>query len=159
MEEESNSNSNSNSNINININSKNTTNLCIAKSSSAKPTRLLFDRRYGWVFDEWRHPSEEALAGGRGMFCIVPLAKALLNTATHTINLATTTTIRVIENPDLLSPQSLQACLNDQLPRFTSSLKKPEFNFSVFNRNLASYPKTESSSHIQLGNSESNLVE
>ncbi|XP_061943509.1 uncharacterized protein LOC133667846 isoform X2 [Populus nigra] len=45
--------------------------------------RLLFDRRYGWVFDEWKDPSEEALSGGRGMFCILPLAKAFLTTASQ----------------------------------------------------------------------------
>ncbi|MBA0555071.1 hypothetical protein Golob_014133, partial [Gossypium lobatum] len=36
--------------------------------TNPKPSskRLLFDRRYGWVFDEWKDPSEEALAAGRG---------------------------------------------------------------------------------------------
>ncbi|CAH2061629.1 unnamed protein product, partial [Thlaspi arvense] len=50
--------------------------------------RLLFDRRYGWVVDEWKDPSEEALAGGRGMFCVVPLGKALFQTASQSINSA-----------------------------------------------------------------------
>ncbi|RRT67912.1 hypothetical protein BHE74_00007643 [Ensete ventricosum] len=51
-----------------------------------RPTkRLLFDRRYGWVFDEWKDPSEEALAGGRGMFCILPIAKSLLNVASLSV--------------------------------------------------------------------------
>ncbi|XP_023893642.1 uncharacterized protein LOC112005581 isoform X2 [Quercus suber] len=45
--------------------------------------RLLFDRRYGWVIDEWKDPSEEALAGGRGMFCILPLTKALMKTVSQ----------------------------------------------------------------------------
>ncbi|ESQ46013.1 hypothetical protein EUTSA_v10000395mg [Eutrema salsugineum] len=50
--------------------------------------RLLFDRRYGWVVDEWKDPSEEALAGGRGMFCVVPLGKTLFQTASHSVNSA-----------------------------------------------------------------------
>ncbi|GAV59372.1 hypothetical protein CFOL_v3_02903 [Cephalotus follicularis] len=41
--------------------------LFIAKSSPLSSKSLLFDRRYGWVLDEWKDPSEEALAGGRGM--------------------------------------------------------------------------------------------
>ncbi|KAJ0972181.1 hypothetical protein J5N97_020140 [Dioscorea zingiberensis] len=27
------------------------------------PKRLVFDRRYGWVYDEWRDPLEVALSG------------------------------------------------------------------------------------------------
>ncbi|KFK41729.1 hypothetical protein AALP_AA2G165200 [Arabis alpina] len=50
--------------------------------------RLLFDRRYGWVVDEWKDPSEEALAGGRGMFCLLPLGKTLFHTASQSINSA-----------------------------------------------------------------------
>ncbi|GKV12397.1 hypothetical protein SLEP1_g23544 [Rubroshorea leprosula] len=45
--------------------------------------RFVFDRRYGWVLDEWKDPSEAALEGGRGMFCIVPLAKAFFRTASQ----------------------------------------------------------------------------
>ncbi|CAK9168002.1 unnamed protein product [Ilex paraguariensis] len=60
----------------------------IPTCTSRRPSkRLLFDRRYGWVFDEWKEPSEEALAGGRGMFCIVPLAKALSKTASKLVRL------------------------------------------------------------------------
>nr|GEV76680.1 hypothetical protein [Tanacetum cinerariifolium] len=44
--------------------------------------RFLFDKRYGYVYDEWRQPSEVALAYGRGMFCIVPLGKALFTMVT-----------------------------------------------------------------------------
>ncbi|KAJ0024393.1 hypothetical protein Pint_07615 [Pistacia integerrima] len=53
----------------------------VSAPSQSSSKRLLFDRRYGWVFDEWKDPSEEALAGGRGMFCILPIAKAVLKTA------------------------------------------------------------------------------
>uniref|UniRef100_A0A1J3H918 Uncharacterized protein n=1 Tax=Noccaea caerulescens TaxID=107243 RepID=A0A1J3H918_NOCCA len=50
--------------------------------------RLLFDRRYGWVVDEWKDPSEEALAGGRGMFCVVPLGITLFQAASQSVNSA-----------------------------------------------------------------------
>ncbi|XP_015888472.3 uncharacterized protein LOC107423434 isoform X3 [Ziziphus jujuba] len=78
-----------------------------SSSSSRPPKRLLFDRRYGWVIDEWKDPSEEALAGGRGMFCILPLAKALLKMASQSV---------------------LQAGLNDQLHKLKSSVRKPDIN-------------------------------
>ncbi|XWS24683.1 hypothetical protein CRYUN_Cryun27aG0003700 [Craigia yunnanensis] len=86
-------------------------------NSKPSPKRLLFDRRYGWVFDEWKDPSEEALAAGRGMFCIVPLAKAFLKTASNSINFAARSAVKVLEKPDVLSPQELQASLRDQLKR------------------------------------------
>ncbi|XP_004292178.1 PREDICTED: uncharacterized protein LOC101312023 [Fragaria vesca subsp. vesca] len=57
-------------------------------STSSKSKRLLFDRRYGWVIDEWKDPSEEALAGGRGMFCILPIAKAAVKMASESVSLA-----------------------------------------------------------------------
>ncbi|KAH0929556.1 hypothetical protein HID58_015283, partial [Brassica napus] len=38
--------------------------------------------------DEWKEPSDEALAGGRGMFCVVPLGKTLFQTASQSINSA-----------------------------------------------------------------------
>ncbi|XP_058215028.1 uncharacterized protein LOC131326303 isoform X2 [Rhododendron vialii] len=47
-----------------------------SSASKRNSKRLLFDRRYGWIFDEWKDPAEEALAGGRQMFCIVPVSKA-----------------------------------------------------------------------------------
>ncbi|XP_015385780.2 uncharacterized protein LOC102623938 isoform X3 [Citrus sinensis] len=64
-------------------NSSKTSIPALSSPSKLSSKRLLFDRRYGWVFDEWKDPSEEALAGGRGMFCIVPLAKACLKTASE----------------------------------------------------------------------------
>ncbi|KAL5713225.1 hypothetical protein ACHQM5_015325 [Ranunculus cassubicifolius] len=45
--------------------------------------RLIFDRRYGWVVDEWKEPSEEALSGARGMFSILPLANAFVKFASQ----------------------------------------------------------------------------
>ncbi|XP_042035946.1 uncharacterized protein LOC121782256 isoform X2 [Salvia splendens] len=53
-------------------------------ASLPPPKRLLFDRRYGWILDEWKEPSVEALSGGRGMFCVIPLAKALIQKASET---------------------------------------------------------------------------
>ncbi|KAK4341192.1 hypothetical protein RND71_039693 [Anisodus tanguticus] len=60
-------------------------NLNMETSNPNASKRLLFDRRYGWVFDEWKDPAEDALSGGRGMFCIVPLGKAFLNMASHAV--------------------------------------------------------------------------
>ncbi|KAL0540511.1 hypothetical protein IC582_020519 [Cucumis melo] len=89
--------------------------------------RLLFDRRYGWVIDEWKDPSEEALAGGRGMFCIVPLVKSLVNSVTQMVNVAAISTVKAVENPELLSPQVLQAGLQERLEKFTSSIQNSPF--------------------------------
>ncbi|XP_042484599.1 uncharacterized protein LOC122064880 [Macadamia integrifolia] len=81
--------------------------------SAKQPSkRLQFDRRYGWVFDEWRNPAEEALAGGRGMFCILPLAQALIEKASQSINLMVTSAVKVIERDQVL-PQVLQARHSD----------------------------------------------
>ncbi|KAJ8759544.1 hypothetical protein K2173_007184 [Erythroxylum novogranatense] len=90
--------------------------------------RLFFDRRYGWVFDEWKHPSQEALAGGRGMFCILPLAQGLFKRASDSINLAANFTLKVYENPDLISPQALQSILDKRLNELKSSIQKPDFS-------------------------------
>ncbi|KAF4387202.1 hypothetical protein F8388_008836 [Cannabis sativa] len=91
-------------------------------SSSSTPTskRLLFDRRYGWVIDEWKDPSEEALSGGRGMFCIVPLAKGFLKMASNSINHAANSAVKALERPKLFSPQLLQPNLNDKLHKIKS---------------------------------------
>ncbi|KAI5668923.1 hypothetical protein M9H77_18776 [Catharanthus roseus] len=101
---------------------------------SSKPKTLIFDRRYGWVIDVWKDPSEEALSGGRGMFCIVPLAKSLIKAASQTINTAASSTLKVVENPNLFAPEVLRANMNDQLKRITSSMNKPEFDLAVLKR-------------------------
>nr|CAB3452570.1 unnamed protein product [Digitaria exilis] len=44
-------------------------------------SRFVFDRRYGWIFDEWKDPGEQALPGGRGMFCALTIARSLVNSA------------------------------------------------------------------------------
>ncbi|KAJ9145849.1 hypothetical protein P3X46_028181 [Hevea brasiliensis] len=128
-----------------------------ATSFRRPSNRLLYDRRYGWVFDEWKEPSEEALAGGRGMFCILPLAKAFLNTATNSINLAANFAVKVFERPDLFSPQALQANLDEQLKKFSSSLKTPEIN--IFALNVKNSSKTSTfPSHLQVGTTESDMT-
>ncbi|KAF9604393.1 hypothetical protein IFM89_006402 [Coptis chinensis] len=65
---------------------------------------LVFDRRYSWVIDEWKDPSEEALSDARGMFCILPLANSFVKAATQSINLAATSAIKVFERPNEFSP-------------------------------------------------------
>ncbi|KAF7152654.1 hypothetical protein RHSIM_Rhsim01G0004700 [Rhododendron simsii] len=99
-----------------------------SSASKRNSKRLLFDRRYGWIFDEWKDPAEEALAGGRQMFCIVPVSKAWFRMVSQWINLVGSSTVEVIKRPELLSPQILQSNLNDQLHKCISSLRKPEFN-------------------------------
>ncbi|KAL3641496.1 hypothetical protein CASFOL_016464 [Castilleja foliolosa] len=94
-----------------------------AVSSTPPRKRLLFDRRYGWVLDEWKEPSEEALTGGRGMFCIVPLAKVFIHKASESINFVGSTTLNVIEKPELLTPKSVHATLSDQMHKIASSVK------------------------------------
>ncbi|XP_025802162.1 uncharacterized protein LOC112881599 isoform X2 [Panicum hallii] len=47
--------------------------------------RLVFDRRYGWIFDEWTDPADQALSGGRGMFCAVTMARSLVNAAASSV--------------------------------------------------------------------------
>ncbi|KAI3878927.1 hypothetical protein MKX03_037324 [Papaver bracteatum] len=122
------------------------------KAVSSK--RLLFDRRYGWVFDEWKEPSEEALAGGRGMFCILPLAKALVNIASQSINLATNSAVKALERPHQFSPQALQANLNLQFQNFVSSFQP---NSNLFTKMKADSPilSTSSFEHISSGISDS----
>ncbi|TXG53471.1 hypothetical protein EZV62_022640 [Acer yangbiense] len=105
------------------------TSIAVSSSSSKLSSkRLLFDRRYGWVYDEWTHPAEEALAGGRGMFCVLPIAKTLLKTASKTINLTASCALKVYEKTDLCSPQLLPANLSNHLHKFTTFIRKPEFD-------------------------------
>ncbi|KAL8167093.1 hypothetical protein V2J09_008592 [Rumex salicifolius] len=138
---------------------------------------LLFDRRYGWVYDEWREPSEEALAGGRGMFCIVPLAKGFIQTASHSvwiegigkrnslwmslgcflddakINAASSSVIRVIESPELLSSQKLQAGLGTELSRLMVHLRQPKMKLQlpyIGSLGLGSESHSESSTKSQV---------
>ncbi|XP_066363886.1 uncharacterized protein [Miscanthus floridulus] len=75
------------------------------------PRRLVFDRRYGWIFDEWTDPADQALSGGRGVFCAVTMARSLVNAAASSINYAASSISRVLEHPKRLP-----------LPAYTSSL-------------------------------------
>ncbi|KAL7156237.1 hypothetical protein ABFS83_03G130200 [Erythranthe nasuta] len=99
----------------------------LSTTTSTPPAkRLIFDRRYGWVLDEWKEPSEEALSGGRGMFCILPLGKALLKKASESINCVGSFTLNVLERPDVLSPQVLKSTLTHQMHKIASSVKNSE---------------------------------
>ncbi|KAM5550104.1 hypothetical protein ABKV19_001178 [Rosa sericea] len=117
----------------------------VSVSTSSKSKRLLFDRRYGWVIDEWKDPSEEALAGGRGMFCLLPLAKAAIKMASQSISLAASSAVKALEKPELFSPQLLQASVNDQLHKITSSLPKPDLNYLLLKGNLSQAASPSSS--------------
>ncbi|CAN6165802.1 unnamed protein product [Urochloa humidicola] len=65
--------------------------------------RLVFDRRYGWIFDEWTDPANQALSGGRGMFCAVTMARSMVNAAASSINFAASSVGRVLESPKCFS--------------------------------------------------------
>ncbi|KAL7224714.1 hypothetical protein ACSBR1_026072 [Camellia fascicularis] len=124
----------------------------VSSSTSRRTSkRLLFDKRYGWVFDEWKDPSEEALAGGRGMFCLVPLARAFLDMASQSINFIGSSTVEVLKRPELLSPQVLQSNLNAQRQKIISSIQKPEFNLFA----LKTSQPTSCPSHLDTESSES----
>ncbi|RDX73817.1 hypothetical protein CR513_46507, partial [Mucuna pruriens] len=117
-------------------------------NSRQSSKRLLFDRRYGWVYDhycfvsdridEWKDPSEEALVGGRGMFCILPLAKALVQKASQSINFAVISVKKASENPQLLSHQMLQSALDDGVRSFMTSLKNVGSKGFILNKNSQS---------------------
>ncbi|KAJ3683500.1 hypothetical protein LUZ60_013727 [Juncus effusus] len=82
--------------------------------------RLLFDRRYGWIVDEWKDPSEEALAGGRGMFCVVPIAKSLVEISSKLVNLG------VIQANNVLNKhnKSCTGSSNADKPSWFSEIEK-----------------------------------
>ncbi|KAG2710100.1 hypothetical protein I3843_04G009000 [Carya illinoinensis] len=123
----------------------------MADSSKQLSKRLLFDRRYGWIIDEWKDPSEEALSGGRGMFCVVPLTKALTKTISQSISLAASSAVKALERTEQILPHVVQDGLNDHLHKFTSSLQSLELNSFFLKGNLqshatgcSSHPDTES---------------
>lgn len=119
-------------------------------NSRQSSKRLLFDRRYGWVIDEWKDPSEEALDGGRGVFCIVPLAKALVRMASQSINLAATSAIKASERPQLFSQHMLQSALDDGVRNFMSSLKNAGSKGFILNKNSQSHDSNcSSNSHVE----------
>ncbi|KAF5792193.1 hypothetical protein HanRHA438_Chr09g0415191 [Helianthus annuus] len=112
-----------------------------SKVSKKSSKRFLFDKRYGYVYDDWIEPSEVALAYGRGMFCIVPLGKALFTMVSESVNLAARRTIEVLERPDQLSSRSLQKVddLNNQLHQVMFSMKNMQSNH--FKVNQVSYQR------------------
>ncbi|KAF7064452.1 hypothetical protein CFC21_070754 [Triticum aestivum] len=84
-----------------------------ASSSSPNPPRadlrrrqrrLVFDRRYGWIFDEWTDPAVAALSGGRGMFCILPMAQSLMSAAASSVDYAADSVSAALKRPEIFSP-------------------------------------------------------
>ncbi|CAA2934520.1 Hypothetical predicted protein [Olea europaea subsp. europaea] len=124
-----------------------------ANSSAAAPSkRLLFDRRYGWVLDEWKDPSEEALTGGRGMFCILPIAKGLLKTviaASQSISAAASSTLKGQNLP----PEDMLANLNHQVHKVASSIRKPQLDLMPLKRNFI-WKSASCSSHLHENNND-----
>ncbi|CAL9055451.1 unnamed protein product [Musa banksii] len=76
-----------------------------------------------YSFDEWKDPSEEALAGGRGMFCILPIAKSMLNVASLSISLAADFVIKALKSPIQLSRQELHANLCSQFHKLALNMQ------------------------------------
>uniref|UniRef100_A0A0D9WXH4 Uncharacterized protein n=1 Tax=Leersia perrieri TaxID=77586 RepID=A0A0D9WXH4_9ORYZ len=92
--------------------------------------RLVFDRRYGWMyaqplllpslslslsrahplrpfplsgsFDEWTDHADAALSGRRGMFCVVPMARSLVDVAVSSV----TSVSRALKQAENSSPMS-----------------------------------------------------
>ncbi|WJX81777.1 hypothetical protein P8452_64620 [Trifolium repens] len=103
----------------------------LSQENKQSSKRLLFDRRYGWVIDEWKQPAEEALEGGRGMFCILPLAKSLAQMASQSINLGVSSAIKAAENPPTFSMQMLQSALDDGVRKCKDSEFMPRAFISL----------------------------
>ncbi|GLJ17305.1 hypothetical protein SUGI_0300480 [Cryptomeria japonica] len=78
--------------------------------SKRRRKQLIFHRRYGWIYEEWRSPAEVALTGGRGMFCIVPLTKAAVKVVFQWVNTTTDLLMQKLESPSC--PRSPQAWFN-----------------------------------------------
>ncbi|KAK1274986.1 hypothetical protein QJS04_geneDACA009926 [Acorus gramineus] len=123
-----------------------------------RPKRLLFDRRYGWVVDEWKDPSEEALAGGRGIadrFCVLPLAQALVKVASQSIIFPACNIARALKEPEQWSPLTLKANLSDQFQKLVCSIQRHNLNplnvqgINAFGRQVIpdSSPRAESSTY------------
>ncbi|CAM6079971.1 unnamed protein product [Sphagnum tenellum] len=80
--------------------------------------QLVFDRRYGWVYDEWTDPVEVAHTGGRGKFSIVPLSATALNVTFHLANKAADAVVQILQNPLPSCILECRACVLWQLQKF-----------------------------------------
>ncbi|XP_031473874.1 uncharacterized protein LOC116246249 [Nymphaea colorata] len=101
-------------------------------SSSKNQKRLVFDRRYGWIYDQWKDPSEEALSAGRGMFCILPLARALLAIMLQAVDIASDCVIKFVDRPkQRLSVQAFTTDLYSQFQKFRASIPKTRLNVTL----------------------------
>ncbi|KAK3126790.1 hypothetical protein QOZ80_7AG0562690 [Eleusine coracana subsp. coracana] len=77
--------------------------------------RLVFDRRYGWILDEWTNPAHQALSGGRGMFCVVPLAQSLVDAAASSFSHVASSVNGVLRRPIKFSPPAyMSSSLSDK---------------------------------------------
>ncbi|KAI5065884.1 hypothetical protein GOP47_0018508 [Adiantum capillus-veneris] len=92
--------------------------------ASTRPSpgkQLVFDCRYGWIYDEWREPATIAHHGGRGMFSIVPITVAALRKTVSTANVAADAVADVLKNPPTI--KSLQSNLQHFSLKVERSLK------------------------------------
>ncbi|KAL2653200.1 hypothetical protein R1flu_021328 [Riccia fluitans] len=74
-------------------------------SAANRQKQLLFDRRYGWVHEEWTDPVEVANMGGRGMFSLVPLTAATLDGTFYLANRAADVVVQALQNREEILSQ------------------------------------------------------
>uniref|UniRef100_A0A453K8F3 Uncharacterized protein n=1 Tax=Aegilops tauschii subsp. strangulata TaxID=200361 RepID=A0A453K8F3_AEGTS len=55
-------------------------------------------------FDEWTDPAVAALSGGRGMFCVLPMAQSLMSAAASSVDYAADSVSTALKRPDIFSP-------------------------------------------------------
>ncbi|RCV44595.1 hypothetical protein SETIT_9G386800v2 [Setaria italica] len=89
----------------------------LAPPHRRRSRRLVFDRRYGWIFDEWTDPADQALSGGRGMFCAVTMAGSLVNAAASSINYVSSSVSSILES-------SNSFCLPAYVPNLSFNKKQ-----------------------------------
>ncbi|BBN00395.1 hypothetical protein MPTK1_1g28770 [Marchantia polymorpha subsp. ruderalis] len=67
--------------------------------------QMLFDRRYGWVYEQWTDPIEVANMGGRGMFSLVPLTASTLDGTIYMANRAADGIVQAVQNREVILQQ------------------------------------------------------
>ncbi|MCO5553473.1 hypothetical protein L7F22_006994 [Adiantum nelumboides] len=93
----------------------------MANSRPSPGKQLVFDCRYGWIYDEWREPAAIAHLGGRGMFSIVPITAAALRKTVSTANIAADVVAGVLKHPPTI--KSIQFNLQQFSVKVERSLK------------------------------------
>lgn len=93
----------------------------VANSRHFQGKQLVFDCRYGWIYDEWREPAKMAHLGGRGMFSIVPITAAAVRKTVNMANCAADAVADVLKHPPTVD--SLQSNLQNFSLKVERNLK------------------------------------